>query len=172
MICGIDSNVLIYAGVVPCKGKQPAERKDLTVRAKLLLNMLRNPKEVTIILPAISLAELLVPVPPSQKGTLIAELMRRFVIAPFDLHASTIASELWANHKKLPRDQQYKDRNVLKSDVMILGSARAVGATKFYTNDKDCRALANTLLDGFGLPLPKRDPTDMYAADDIQRGEL
>lgn len=53
---------------------------------------------------------------------------------------------------------------------MIIASAKAAGATQFYTNDKKCRNLANLVMTG--RELPTHDPTDMFAANDIANGDL
>jgi len=160
--------VLVYAGIVPrksTKGRTPSS--DLTVRAKVLLHMY---KDDAIVLPTVAISEILVPVPTSQKGPLLAKLSSRFICPPFDLPAAAIAAELWSQHKKLPKDQQYKSRHILRSDAMIIASARSAGATEFYTHDRKCRSLANLVM--VGKDLPKRDPDDMFLVDDIKRGDV
>jgi hypothetical protein len=78
VIVGLDSMVLVYAGIVPAKtakaAKHSKERAELSVRAKLLLHRLSREK-ATVVLPTIALSELLVPVPSKDKGLLIARLM-------------------------------------------------------------------------------------------------
>jgi predicted nucleic acid-binding protein len=165
-IAGIDTMVLIYAGIVPAK-KTSKVAPDLSLRAKLLLHMLRDS---IVILPAIAVSELLIPVPASKKGVLVAELQTKFLCPPFDLQAAAIASELWAKHKKLPKDSQYKQRQVLRADSMIIATCKASGATAFYSHDADCRALANLVMKGNDLP--KDDPTDMFIKKDMERGDV
>ena len=141
--------------------------------AKVLLHMLLtkvngNP---TVILPTIAISELLVPVPDAQRGQLAATLATRFVAAPFDIRAASIAAELWSKHKKLPSKDQYKKRDVLKADAMIVASAYAAGATEFYTCDKKCRKLAVLL--GMKSPdLPTHDPNDMFLMNEVKHGNL
>jgi len=156
VIAGIDSMILIYAGIVPQRnGKaKSAKAKKLTHRAKVLMDQL---KDETIVLPTIAVAELLVPVPAAQKGSLIATLIGMFHCRPFDLHAAAIGSDLWARHKSLPVDLQYKNRHVLKADVMIIATAKAGSATKFYSHDKSCRALANLVMQAADLPTHSED---------------
>lgn len=88
-------------------------------------------------------SEILVPVPIARRGALIAELTARFVCPAFDLPAAAIAADLWARHKSLPPALHYDSRQLLRSDVLILASAKAAGATDFYTNDHKCRALCS-----------------------------
>lgn len=166
MIAGIDSMVLIYAGVVPTK-KGTKINPDLQTHAKILLHKLRND---TIVLPTIAVSELLVPVPPAQQGLLIASLSKRFFCPNFDMPAASIASQLWASHKKIDTQLQYKSRHVLRSDAMIIASAKSAGATDFYSHDKKCRALAKCVMKAFDLPTS--DPTDMFLKGDIERGEV
>ncbi len=165
---GIDSMILVYAGLVPRKGGQRSKSlEELTVRAKLLLHMQRQD---IIVLSTIALSEVLVPVPADQKGLLIAKLSGRFLCPSFGLSAAAIAAELWAEHKKLPRDAQYKNRHVLRSDAMIVATAKSAGATDFFSCDRKCRTLANIVMTAHDLPT--HDPNDLFALDDIRSGEL
>lgn len=157
--------VLIYAGIVPVK-KTSTVAPELSLRAKLLLHMLRDS---IVILPTIAVSELLVPVPAAKKGVLVAELQTRFLCPQFDIQAAAIAADLWAKHRKLPKDSQYKQRQVLRADSMIIATCKASGATVFYSHDSGCRDLANLVMKGHGLP--KDDPTDMFIKNDIERGE-
>ena len=163
---GIDSMVLVYAGLVPRKSRKPFPQ-ELTVRAKVLLHMHQDD---TIVLPTIAVSEVLVPVPTSHKGALVATLSGRFVCPSFDLPAAAIAAELWSQHKNLPKDFQYSSRHVLRSDAMIVASVKSAGATEFFSHDRKCRALANLVMTA--QDLPKRDPNDMFLLGDIERGEV
>lgn len=165
---GIDSMVLVYAGLVPRKSsKVPQAPRELTIRAKILLYMHRDD---TIVLPTVAISEILVPVPTSHKGALVATLVSKFVCPSFDLPAAAIAAELWSQHKNLPRDLQYDSRHVLRSDAMIVASAKSAGATEFFSHDRRCRALATLVMTA--RDLPTRDPNDMFLLADIERGEV
>jgi hypothetical protein len=170
MSIGIDSMVLIYAGLVPVNPQSRSQDyEELRIRATLLIHRCAHDK-TTIFLPTVAISELLVPVPRVQKGALIAALQKRFVCAPFDLPAAAIAADLWVEHKKLPQDMQYRDRHVLRADTCIVASVFAAGAREFYTHDEKCRALAGLIMTA--RDLPTRDPNDMFLADDIRRGEV
>lgn len=65
---------------------------------------------------------------------------------------------------------QYKERHVLRSDAMIVATAKAAGATEFYSHDRKCRALADIVMTG--RELPTHDPNDIFLLDDIKRGEV
>jgi predicted nucleic acid-binding protein len=169
VIIGIDSMILIYAECIPSKnGKRCSDFDDLRVRSRLLLVMAERKKH-TILLPTVAISELLVPVPKSQQGPLIKLLQKKFICPPFDLPAASIAADLIARHKELPRDQRYDMRNVVRADAMIIASAKAAGATEFYTHDGKCRTLAGLVLTP--RDLPTQDPDDMFLAGEIARGE-
>jgi hypothetical protein len=153
---GIDTMVLIYAGVVPTNPGVQIDA-DLRLRAKLLLHMLTN-AGATIILPA------------AKHGEFLAALQSHFVCAPFDVKASSIAADLFAEHAKLDRTAKYTSRQVLKADVLIIAAAKSAGATDFYSHEKQCRTLASKVMQAHDLPT--HDPNDMFLMDDIKRGEV
>ena len=170
MSAGLDSMILIYAGVVPSDAKKrPATWEDLRVRSKIRLHQLAKQDE-PVLLPTIAVSELLIPVPAADRGALIAAIQEQFVCPPFDLPAAAIAADIWAEHSKLPQDLQYTNRRTLKADALIVASAKSAGATDFFTNDRKCRALAKIVMRVHDLP--KYDPDDMFLLDDIKRGDL
>jgi len=115
---------------------------------------------------------LLVPVPKAQKGALIAALTEKFVCPPFDLAAAAIAADLWSQYKELPQDMQYS-RQVMRADTMIVASARAGGATDFYSHDQKCQALAKLLLmTAHDLPTGAGDLEAQFLMSDIRQGDL
>jgi predicted nucleic acid-binding protein len=164
--------ILVYAGIVPSKDATPAGSPlaTLRLRAQMLFDQLYR-DNATVILPTIAISEVLVPVPDADKGLLIQALAESFLCPTFDTHAADIAAKLWAKHKNLPQDQRYKDRHVLKADAMIIASAKAAGATEFYSNDRDCRKLAEFVMDAHGLPTRPRDLADVFVESDLRSGE-
>ena len=153
----IDSMVLVYAGLAPRKSSEKSkEFEELAIRAKFLFDMHLGKGKAPIILPSIAVSEILVPVPEAQRGVLTAKLSSLFVCPAFDLAAAAIAASLWSEYKKLPESSQYKRRHVLRSDAMIVASAKAAGATEFYTHDRKCRTLANLVM--IARDLPTNDP--------------
>jgi hypothetical protein len=168
-VVGIDSMILVYAGLVPQnEGTRSADFNELMIRSRLLIHQLAT-RKATVFLPTIAVSELLVPVPSAQKGLLIASLEERFVCSSFDLHAAALAADLWSQHNQLPADLRYESRHVLKADAMIVASAKAAGATDFYTHDRRCLALASLVMKAHDLPI--NDPDDMFIMDDLRRGE-
>lgn len=159
--------VLIYAGLAPRSSQGSAERDELAVRSKILLKM---HEDGTIVLPTTCAAEIAVPIPMALRAPFMGKLAERFTCHPFDLHAAAIAADLWQHSKKLPRSTHYKDRHLLKADIMVVASAKAAGATQFYSHDQKCRALAKHVMQAHDLP--KDDPNDMFLKNDIERGDL
>jgi predicted nucleic acid-binding protein len=167
-VVGIDSMMVVYAGLVPKGPKNAAstpEYRDLQRRAKILLHDLRDQM---VALPMVAVGELLIPVPASKRGLLIAALREIFVCPDYDDKAAAIAADLWSLHKNLPADLKYEDRQVLRSDCMIIASAKAIGATKFYTHDDKCRTLADQVM--FGRDLPRSSP-DLFIEEALASGE-
>src|SRR5205807_7599772 len=96
-------------------------------RAVILLDELEEKKE-RIIIPSIAVSELLIKVPGAGHGKYLAELQKRFFVPLFDLHAAALAATRWQRHRELPKDEQIS-RQTLKSDVMIVATAKIAGAT-------------------------------------------
>jgi len=70
VIIGIDSMILIYAGIVPSKStKRCDDFGDLQLRSKLLLYLAAR-KNDTILLPTVAISELLVQFPGASKEPL------------------------------------------------------------------------------------------------------
>ncbi len=169
-IAGIDSMILVYAGIVPSKKtKRSSCYEELRVRSLLLLHKLSREK-APILLPTVALSELLVPVPKVERGTLIATVTERFSCPTFDVKTAAIASDSWIQHRNLQKNVAYDKRHVLRADVMIVASAYAAGATDFYSHDRKCRNLAELLMNAHDLPT--NDPDDMFLKNDILRGEV
>ena len=142
-IFGIDSDVMIHAGVVPQKpGKEDSDKR------KRSLALLRWGQERQMVFPTVALSEVLIPIAKDKRIAVIHTIKEFFVVHPFDEKAATIASDLWVRHKQLPKEEQYQERLVLKADVMIIASAVAAGATHFYSHDEKCRKLAELIIKG------------------------
>jgi hypothetical protein len=159
VIVGVDSQVVIYAGVVPknvTESAKSAQYAELSRRAKMLLHNLRSER---VVLPLIAISELLVPVPVSKHGLLIAALKELFVCTEFGERAASIAADIWARYKNVPSDRRYDDRHVMRADVKIIASAKAAGATRFYSHDHNCRTLAGLVMTASDLP---KQPNELF----------
>jgi hypothetical protein len=166
----LDSQILVYAGVAPSNpSTQSHEFKQLKTRSLVLIDELAQ-NDAACIIATIVLAELLVYVPPNRRGDFTAALSAQYVLAPFDLRASTIATDLWTAYranKGLPQ----KERPVLRVDCMIVGSARAAGATDFFSHDDACRELAKLAgMQAHDLPEISSSMTAAWIAADLDSG--
>lgn len=152
MIVALDTMILIW-GIR--RGGKPSQRQ-LEQRAKILLRQLEDDR-AQIVVPSIVIAELLVPVLPANHGAFIIELQRRFLCPPFDVHAASLAAQLWQlNHTAKPAERL--GRRTLKADVQIVAAAKVAGATRFCSNDRKCRRLAEQLsLTALDLPTHHED---------------
>ena len=154
MSVALDTMVLIWGGLrgdVLVGEDTDANAREKRTKSVLLLRQLDARKE-TIIIPSIVVAELLCPLEPHEHGKFVAALTQRFFCPSFDIHAATIAAELFRYNKSLPVADQIR-RQTLKSDIMIVATAKAAGASVFYSNDSKCRKLATKVrLKALDLP--------------------
>ena len=167
MTVSMDTMALIWGmqgfGAKGGNPRQP-DLKEMQFRARVLLELLEERKE-EIVIASVAVSELLVGVPPPRHTDFLAEIDRRFRVHPFDLPACALAANLWLQHKKLPQAGQV-DRKCLKSDVLIVATAKLAGSTTFYTNDDKCRKLA-ALANMRGEDLPSRHP-EMFRNKEIR----
>jgi hypothetical protein len=170
MTVALDTMTLIWGLQSVGAQRGNLRQKNLTemqLRAVILLDILEEKKE-KIMIPSIAVSELLIKVEASQHGGYLAEIQRRFFVPLFDLPASALAAQLWLKHRALPKDEQIA-RTTLKSDVLIVASAKVAGATKFYSNERKCRKLAS-LAGMIAEDLPTHHP-DMFRDAEL-KGKL
>lgn len=153
MIVGIDSMVIIYAGLAPVI----AENRDnpdfvlLKRRAISLIDrILQDNHQLAI--STISIAEILQRVPVNQHPSLTQEFAKRFICAEFDIRAAANAAKICRENEQLIESLKSSDRKVVKADAMIIAPIHGVGAKKFYTHDKRCRNMATSLIEALDIP--------------------
>lgn len=95
-----------------------------------------------ILMPSTALAEYLVPFEPGMHADVVAPLAKRFIIAPFDAKCAALAAKLFAKGKEGRKMNVENARNLLKSDLLIVATSAVHGARIFYSDDGDCRNLA------------------------------
>jgi predicted nucleic acid-binding protein len=138
---------------------------DLRIRAKILLEILESDAQM-VLLPTVALSEILIRVPEAKHQEFLATAQKMFYCPSFDLPASAVAAKLWLANRNLPPEDQLK-RATLKADVQIIATAAVHGATRFYSNDKKARKLAEIAnMEAFDLPM--RHP-DMHVDAEIRR---
>jgi len=134
-IVALDSNILVLG--IRKKGDPKKVRY-----ARYLFQSLEE-EEAQIIVPSVVVAEFLIPFKQSKdREAVIAEMRKRFIIAPFDARAAVISVELWHDGKKTREKKQPGARAYLRADSMIVATAYSQGAQIFYTDDIDCANMA------------------------------
>jgi predicted nucleic acid-binding protein len=134
-VVSIDSQVLGWYVQDPSKNSDGRIR-----RARWLIDDLAREK-VQILLPSLALSEFLHPVDEIDRRAIWATVAEVLHIAPHDAHAAEIGAKLAVLALARPRSEP-GDRQVAKADAQIVASAKAAGATVFYSDDQSCRALA------------------------------
>ena len=151
MIVGIDTMTAVWG--LRHGGPAVAER-DLEKREKARALIERLDRDgADIVLPAVAVAELLVPLTGEEESAFLVEVTRRCVPATFDLRAATLAAQLYRNHAIRDEYRQGEGpTRMFRADTLIVASARGAGATRFYTDDGRCRKLATLAgMEGLGL---------------------
>lgn len=167
----LDTQTLIWGGLrrgVLGIGDQSPADAEKEKRSRLLMFDLDEAK-ARIVIPSVVVAELLFPIDLHQHGNFLAVISQRFFCPPFDLPATSLAAKLWQHGHSLPPEERSK-RTVLKADAMIVATAKIHGARFFYTDDLNCRKLAE-VAGLIGRPLPNHSlnlfpETDIVDAND------
>lgn len=175
MIVVLDTQILIWGGIRESENLNGVER-ELLQRTAWLLDYLEDIR-AKIIIPTIVAAELSVPLPAPKRDDFMARLSERFILKPFDVHAASVAADLFASvmadHTSAPAT-----RRVLSADVKIVATAKSARVTKFYSHDRGCLRIAHLAgLDAYDLPehsglLPYNESsqsTPMHAREGLGR---
>lgn len=150
-IVAIDSMILVW-GV---RGDGTSEQ---TKRTQWLLRNLEN-DEAQVMVPSVVLAEYLTLVEPQHHREVIAALNESFFIPPFDVRCATVAAGLFGEGKRQRRMKKAGARSCLRADSLIIATARVYGAEILYSNDRDCRNLADTVPGLTACDLPEAPPS-------------
>src|ERR1022692_4798738 len=127
--------------------KAPQDVPTMRRRAKYLLKYLAE-QEIALEVPSIVVSELLAGVDPQKHAKLLSEFDARFFCPPFDLRACPLAAKLWQFERGLQGltsglpEEERSVRKVLKSDILIVASAKVAGAALFFSHESKCRRLA------------------------------
>lgn len=148
-ICAFDTQILIWG----IRDRGDPATQEMANRFDFLVSELDS-EGTQLVVPAICLAELLSPMSENHSEKFAAEVAAKFSVAPFDLHASQIAAQLFRNPaiKKVARKGAPGSRITFRADTLIVATAKAAGASVFYSQDENCRSIAATLMDARALP--------------------
>jgi hypothetical protein len=168
ILASCDTQTLMWAFPWPLIPKKlPASERaridEMRQRARMLMKLLDQQK-VKIIIPSVVVAELIMPIDPSKHARILLEFSSQFFCPPFDVSACSLAARLWQFERGLPGgkaglpEKEQSVRKVLKSDILIVATAKIAGAVTFYSNDKKARRLADESgMEGKDLPTTSGD---------------
>ena len=99
--------------------------------------------EITV--PATAISEYLVGEPAANHPAILSRLAETFRILPFDLRAVSLAARLRQDPSFLEQQRAAfgTTRVHVKADIEIVATAKACGAEKLFSNDKQLRHLAH-----------------------------
>lgn len=157
LVVAIDSQTLVW-------GIRQQGNDDQNRRAIWLFEQLDS-QRAQIIVPTIVASEYLTHVAKADHAAVLAELSSRFVLPPFDVRCASLAAELFRLNKSDTSKSKPGWRNCLRSDTLIIATAKIHGARIFYTGDNNCRKVASTIMDACDLP---NQPSNLfgYSASD------
>lgn len=150
MKVAVDTMLLIwYFDRRPSPAK--SHRAEMQHRTAVLFRILED-EHKQIVLPSIAVSELLVPMSGPEREAFLSRLHGDFECPTFDLKAAAIAAQLHAVHSSFSERDRYEKRPALKTDILIMATAKAAGAVEFYSHDKKARNLASQIMIAKDLP--------------------
>lgn len=153
MIC-LDNHVLIWG----IKGQCTEGQEDMIPLAKKFIESMD--KDICALIPAVVVAEYLMPIPLESHAEVINTLNRDFAIAPFDTLCASKFSLIW-NANKSEAGELLKNgatRNELKVDSLIVATAVARKAECIYSYDKWIRTIAKGFIEVREIPFIEEQP--------------
>lgn len=156
MIICIDSHVFIWG----IKKEASVGQEEMIDRATLFFDWADSNKH-QILIPSVVVAEVLAIEPLEKYQHYIDIINKEFIVADFDLRASTRYAQLFNNRfdvlKDLYKNVVHIPRDLMKIDHLIISCALVNGASCIYTIDKGLISFAKGFIDTRELPhLPPR----------------
>ncbi|MEM1255974.1 MAG: PIN domain-containing protein [Cyanobacteria bacterium P01_H01_bin.21] len=150
VVC-LDTQTIIWG----IKKESSPGQEGMIAKAEHLIHELEK-QQVKVIVPALVLAELMMPIHESRYGHFLSSMNRRFRIIPFDTSAAARFATLWKKWRdKHPNDGKKKrqpTRAEMKTDFMIVATAISRKAECIYSEDTDIIKFAKGHLDVRSLP--------------------
>ena len=125
--------------------------KEKIKRADWLFRRLEQ-ERAQVVVPTVAVTEYLTPIPKQNHADHLSLISSRCMIAPFDVKAASIAAALFYKGKEQRTKEKTEWRSKLRADCCIVATAKAAGASVFYTNDGKCLKLAREVMDAYDLP--------------------
>jgi predicted nucleic acid-binding protein len=152
-IVAVDSMTLVW-------GLREQGDENQCVRAKWLLDQFTS-RVTQVILSAPALAEYLTAVDPQHHEAVQEALEKRFLLRPLSPECAPVAAALFQIGTRMRVKGEPGGRAILRADTFILAAAKTHGAARLYSNDGDCRNLANAMWPDFAHDLPD-PPIDLF----------
>lgn len=143
-IVAIDSQVLAW-------GIRRAGDPNMIRRADWLFEQLER-DQASIIVPCVAFSEYLTAIPVTKHGGVRAALSKRLNFMPFDIECCSLAAELFLVGQTMRPAGEVDGRKTLRADAMIIATAKMKGARVLYSNDENCRNLADRVMKSEDLP--------------------
>lgn len=164
----IDTQVLIWG----FKRLATPNREHMLARAAELFRQASERKD-GILVPSLVLSEVLVKYSDADRPAVLAEIGKRFFIAPFDARAAAIAAKLYADNQTwiASRAATGNTRQCIKVDLSILATVAANNIRNFYVEDGPLFDLGKRYggrLDVLVKPLPAPAATQSPLFEDPQ----
>ena len=144
LVC-LDTHILVW-GIL---GKANPAQREMVDRAGRFLRSL-DKSDSRIIVPALVVAELLVKVPVEKHADVLRVLRRRFVLAPFDAAAASLAAMMANANGGLVKKEGV--RETIKTDCQIAAVAVAQHASVIYSEDSHLETLGKGFIEVQKLP--------------------
>jgi predicted nucleic acid-binding protein len=147
----LDTQILVWG----LKEQATEVQQDMIPKAKAFLRHLDN-KGTRVLVPALVVAELLMPVPPEQHAIVTNLFERSFMIGDFNLRASSFFARIWRSKIGDGTVASLQAVGVfraeLRTDCLIVATAVAHGASCIYSNDERVRRFADGHIRAMEMP--------------------
>ena len=153
IIC-LDNHVLIWGIKEQCSKGQEA----MIPLTKRFIESIDN--DTSVLVPAIVVAEFLMPFPSEFHATIINLFNKNFIIAPFDALCASKFSVVWNTNKDKAEEllKAGATRGELKADGLIVATAIARKAECIYSYDKWISSIAKGFIDVKEIPFIPEQP--------------
>lgn len=139
----LDTNVLIWG----IKRQATPGQEYMIERTARFLRYLEK-KQTDCVVPAVVIAELLLPLPLSEHMLFTALVSQTFVVPSFNTLTAALLAKIWQSKK----GQVVIPRQEIKFDAMVVATALAAGASCIYSNDPHIEAIALGHIDCKDIP--------------------
>lgn len=147
IVC-LDNHALIWGIKEQCADGQ----EDMIPLTKKFIESIDN--DTSVLIPAIVVAEFLMPIPQELHAMVINLFNKNFIIAPFDALCASKFSTIWNTNKNEAQEllKSGATRAELKADTFIVATAVARNAECIYSYDKWIKTIANGFINVKEIP--------------------